>query len=123
LIAGQDSFAAWGNADLLAFNGHDGLMDEEVTPRKTAPHEAKDAVVIACFSHSYFEPYLKSAGAYPLVTTTHLLAPEAYVMRAVVDAWASLGTGESAKTAAAEAYNTYQKCGIKGATRLFRTGW
>jgi hypothetical protein len=123
LIAAQDTFSAWADADFLAFNGHDGLMDEEVPARKLVPHTPKDAVVIACFSHSYFEPYLKQAAAYPYVTTTHLLAPEAYVMRAIVDTWATLGTGAAGRTSAATAYNTYQKCGINGATRLFRTGW
>lgn len=118
-----NAFSAWGDADLIAFNGHNGLMDMQVSTRKNTDGRRKDAVVIACASHDYFKPHLASAGGYPLLTTTNLLAPEAYVIRNVIDAWAQLKSGAEVRAAAGRAYNQYQKCGLKGATRLFHSGW
>lgn len=120
---GGKEFEAWSAADLLAFNGHNGLMEEDLLPAKRSQGEGMDVVAIACFAQSYFEPHFEDAQCHPLVTSTHLLAPEAYVMRAIIDSWAMLKTGEEVRAAAAQAYNTYQKCGIKGANRLFATGW
>ena len=123
IMAGEQKVMPWGGADLLAFNGHNGLMDMDIEDRKRIDGVQKDAVSIACASHSYFAPFYESASAYPLVTTNNLLAPEAYVMRGLIDNWAMLKTAEEIRFAAASAYNTYQKCGIKGASRLFHTGW
>ena len=123
IVIGEKSLAAWGGADLIGFNGHNGLMDMNVSPQTNIDGRKKDAVVIACASHSYFVEHLARSGGYPLVCTTNLLAPEAYVLRNVLDAW---GKGEPApevRLAAGRAYNQYQKCGLKGATRLFKTGW
>ncbi|HEX2898767.1 MAG TPA: hypothetical protein VHS96_03510 [Bacteroidia bacterium] len=123
VAAENEQYAAWAGADLLAFNGHNGLMDTEVAPRSFQSGNSKDAVVIACFSHSWFEERLQTAAAYPLVTTTNLLAPEAYIMRAIIDTWAMLKSGEEIDLAAAQGNTTYQKCSLAASNRLFRTGW
>ncbi len=110
-------------ADLIGFNGHNGLMDMNISSKRAIHDQPKDAVVIACASHDYFVPHLQETQAYPLLLTTNLLAPEAYVMEGIIDAWANLEDGASIHKSAGQAYHTYQKCGIKGATRLFKTGW
>lgn len=112
-----------GNADLIVFNGHNGLMDTTIDfPNKTHT-KAKDAITVACISFDYFEKYFKQVNAYPLLNTTNLLAPEAYVLEEVFDAWALLKDGEAIHHAAGKAYNQYQKCGLRGAKRLFKSGW
>jgi hypothetical protein len=121
--AGTDSLPAWSDADLLVFNGHNGLMDETVDIPQNKDTRHRDAVAIACYSYSYFEQPLATTGAYPLIMTTHLLAPEAYVLRALLDAYGEMKSGAEIRTAVGAAYHKYQKCGLKGATRLFRTGW
>ena len=121
--ADEQSIAAFADADLIALNGHNGLMDGQVDVPARKDTRARDAVVIACKSSGYFLAPLQELGAYPLLTTTGLLAPEAYVMEAIVSHWAQLKTGAEVRTAAGTAYNTYQKCGLKGATNLFKTGW
>jgi hypothetical protein len=121
--AGTLSIPAFADADLIALNGHNGLMDSEVDVPARKDARARDAVVIACASKGYFLDPLAQLGAYPLLTTTGLLAPEAYVMEAIVSNWAQLKSGAEVRTAAGTAYNTYQKCGIKGATNLFHSGW
>ena len=112
-----------GNADLIVFNGHNGLMDTAVDFPKESHPVAKEAVTVACASFSYFEDYFKKVNAYPLLNTTNLLAPEAYVLEEVFDAWALLKDEKAIHHAAGSAYNKYQKCGLKGAKRLFKPGW
>lgn len=111
------------NADLVGFNGHNGMMDVEIEYKKNKNVPAKDAIVIACASHGFFTPNLQVSGGYPLLTTTNLLAPEAYVVEAVISAWAENKNGDEIVHAAGVAYNEYQKCGLNGAKRLFKTGW
>jgi len=83
----------------------------------------KDIMAIACASHGFFTDHLKYAGGYPILMTTNLLAPEAYVLENVISEWARGAEGKSVADAAGRAYNEYQNCGYKGARRLFKSGW
>lgn len=112
-----------GKADLIVFNGHNGLMDSSIEFPNNTHTSAKDAIAIACVSFDYFKEYYQQVNAYPLLNTKNLLAPEAYVLENVFDAWAMLEDGEAIHHAAGSAYNQYQKCGVKGAKRLFQSGW
>ncbi|MCB0643477.1 MAG: hypothetical protein KDC44_17630, partial [Phaeodactylibacter sp.] len=94
-----------GAADLLVFNGHNGLMDYYDTPTvENADGRKREASVIGCISHGYFVKYLRQAQAYPLLMTTNLMAPEAYVAEALIDAWAQGRSGEEVRQAAGRAY-------------------
>lgn len=110
-------------SDLLVFNGHNGLMDVQVESPANRDGRLKDAVIIACISGDYFATQLLKAGGYPVVTTTNLLAPEAYVLEAIFEEWLLLKDAESIRKSAGKAYHQYQKCGLKGANRLFSSGW
>ncbi|MEW6210267.1 MAG: hypothetical protein AB1631_18010 [Acidobacteriota bacterium] len=115
---------AGGSADLLAYVGHDGLMDfslDEIPQR--SDDRRRDAVILACISKRYFAEPLRQTGARPIVWTTGLMAPEAYVLKAAIDGWILREDGERIRRRAAEAYNTYQRCGLKAAMNLFSTGW
>ena len=113
-----------GDADLLAYVGHDGLMDFKVNVSyKKINKKKRDVIILACFSRSYFTPEIKKANANPILWTTHLMAPEAYTLKAAVDGWLQNETGKQIDERAAQAYNKYQKCGIKGARNLFTTGF
>ena len=109
-----------GNSDLVAYVGHDGLMDFSLNLKYNSPSIQKDAIILACFSKDYFGPELKKSGAYPVLWTTHLMAPEAYSLDAAISAWLN---GSSIKESAAQAYHKYQKCGINGARNLFSSGY
>lgn len=113
----------YNKTDLLIFNGHNGLMDTTIQYVASKSEFPKDVAVIACISNDYFIEQLQLAQAYPLLLTTNLLAPEAYVLSNAIDAWAALETGEEVLLNAAKGYNQYQKCGLNGARRLFQTGW
>ncbi len=112
------------NADLLIFNGHNGLMDYEMEFVNNQDDKIREAAVIGCVSHSYFLDHFKHAKAYPVLMTSNLMAPEAYVSDALIDSWITQhSNSQNFKTEVGKAYHKYQKCGIKGATRLFKTGW
>lgn len=112
--------SAGGASHVVAFVGHNGLMDfaaPETRPGAAQP--ARAAMVLACASRPYFEGLLSRAGAEPLLTTTGLMAPEAYTLDAAVRSWLASGDPEAARGAAAEAYDRFQKCGRRAARRLF----
>lgn len=115
---------AGGMTDLAAYVGHDGLMDFQLPeyPSK-ADDRTRDAVILACISKRYFAEPLKKTGARPLLWTTGLMAPEAYVLEAAVQGWIAEEPGSAVRQRAATAYNRYQKCGPKAALNLFATGW
>jgi hypothetical protein len=111
-------------ADLLIFNGHNGLMDANHPFVQSTDNRPRDAMVIACYSASYFIPHFERAGGYPLVMTTGLLAPEAYVMHAAIEHWALLKTDREIRFAAGDAYAGKHPSSSPAACKaLFRTGW
>jgi hypothetical protein len=113
-----------GGSSLVAYVGHDGLMDFQlplIPRRKNEIH--RDAIILACASKQYFGEALRTAGAYPLLWTTNLMAPEAYTLKSALDGWIAGETNEQVHERAAAAYDKYQKCGLRGARRLFATGW
>jgi len=123
-LANNQDFKFYSAADLIVFNGHNGLMDVEMDIKPTSyDYCAKDAMVIACASKTYFNQHFAQSNAYPLLTTTNLLAPEAYVLSAAIEAWINLENGEQIIDRVAKAYNKYQKCGYNGAKNLFSTAW
>ncbi|MGZ4841422.1 MAG: hypothetical protein ACXV5J_06735 [Candidatus Angelobacter sp.] len=113
-----------GAADLVAYAGHDGLMDFQLTilPQGRAARHTP-AIILACISKSYFSAPLRATGATPLVWTTGLMAPEAYTLKSAFDGWMLHESNEQIRERSAVAYDKYQKCGLKGARRLLVTGW
>ena len=113
-----------GSADLVAYIGHNGLMDFELTASPTWRDERqRRAIILACASKQYFDKALIRTGATPLLWTTNLMAPEAYVLSAAIDGWINKESDEGIRARAAAAYHKYQNCGLKAANRLFATGW
>jgi hypothetical protein len=115
---------AGGGADLVAYVGHNGLMDFRLANHPTAADKrSRSTVILACASRPYFAEPLRRTGATPLLWTNGLMAPEAYVLKAAVDGWILGEDGERIRKRAAEAYHQYQKCGTGAAMRLFASGW
>jgi hypothetical protein len=114
------SLRAGGAAHVVAFVGHDGLMDFDPPAIPAGDAEpARAAIVLACASESYFGPLLRRAQAYPLLLTTGLMAPEAYTLDAALSAWFAGAQPDAVVRAAARAYGSYQHCGREAARRLF----
>lgn len=123
LEAGGVQLPVGGAAHVVAFVGHNGLMDfSKPEPPKTKKDErARSSVVLACASKPYFEETLTASGAHPLLLTTGLMAPEAYVLDSALRSWFAGGLPAAVHESAAKAYDKYQKCGLRGARRLFST--
>lgn len=116
-----NEIAAGGAAHLVAFVGHNGLMEIELPPpsRSSRRERMSSSIVLACASRPDFEDRLRIAGSHPLLLTTGLMAPEAYTLDAAIRRWAANGTPEEIREAAARAYQRYQKCGLRAARGLF----
>ena len=113
-----------GGANLVAFVGHNGLMDfklENQPPKKD--DDKRDAVILACASRNYFSAPLKNTSAKPLLWTSNLMAPEAYILHDALEGWVKGESDEQVRNRAASAYSKYQKISLKSAQNLLVTGW
>jgi hypothetical protein len=119
----REVFAA-GSANLVCFVGHNGLMDMDIeTPSAHANSVQRSAVVLACKSHQYFVPHLRRLNCTPLVTTSGLMAPEAYTLDMIIRGWLAGDTPATIRDHAATAYAKYQRCNLSAALKLFVAGW
>ena len=109
------------SSDLLIFNGHNGLMDSDVDMVNNSDGKQRQAAAIGCISDPYFSEYFAASKAKPVLTTTNLLAPEAYVMEALILSWSEGKSSAEIRNRVGAAYHKYQKCGLNGAKKLFKT--
>ncbi|WEK37680.1 MAG: hypothetical protein P0Y53_09215 [Candidatus Pseudobacter hemicellulosilyticus] len=113
-----------GNAGLVSYIGHDGLMDFQLNQDfQNTDGIARDAIILACISKRYFSPLLAATKANPLVWTTGLMCPEAYTLHDALSGYIRNESAEEIRTRAAKAYARYQKCSEKAARNLLVTGW
>lgn len=113
-----------GMSDILAYVGHDGLMDFSLPNEfEEQNDEDRKAIILACISKKYFSSHLKSTGAEPLLWSTGLMAPEAYVLHDALNKWIDTKDAAQTRIAAAAAYSKYQRCSMTAAKNLLVTGW
>ena len=113
-----------GNSSLVAYIGHDGLMDFQLDETfNNADNRKRDAVILACYSKKYFSEYAQQANLNMVVWTTGLMCPEAYTIHDAITGYLSNESNESIRTRAARAYSKYQKCSENAARNLLVTGW
>jgi hypothetical protein len=113
-----------GNAALVSYIGHDGLMEFSLPNNfYNADNKKRDAIMLACISKKYFAPFIKTAKANPLVWTTGLMAPEAYTLHDAIEQYLISAPIESIRDAASSAYAKYQHCSKKAAHNLLVSGF
>ena len=109
-------------ADLIMFNGHNGVMDNiNIKPWVNLSEKRTDIVMNACVSYGYLQEDFMLAGGYPLVRSNSLLYPGAYVLEQIVDDWMA---GIDEKQICLNAGATYCKkhdCGY--GTKVYSSGW
>ncbi len=111
-------------SQMLAYIGHDGLMDFELNDSYlNTDHRKRDVVILACYSKHYFSMPLKDALVNPLVWSSGLMAPEAYTLHDALSGYVLGETNEQIRSRAALAYARYQKCSERAARNLLLTGW
>ncbi len=114
-----------GQADLIAYTGHDYIMDYEIDiDLKPADTIKRNAIILACASANYYAPYVQKTGAHPLLWTTNLMAPEAYSLEAAIAGWILHESGKAIEARAARSYSDHHsRCSFNAAMNLFKTGW
>lgn len=113
-----------GNGKLIAYIGHDGLMDFSLQERYQNTDSLKrDAIILSCKSKKYFTPHLAATRSNPLLWTTGLMCPEAYTLHDALTGYVQNEPAESIRSKAAKAYAKYQRCSEKAARNLLVTGY
>jgi hypothetical protein len=107
-------------ADLVVWSGHDRLMDV-AAPSVTKSENAANVAVLACESERYFGPVLDAAGANTVAVTRSFMAPEAYLLDAMLANVARHGPEdrEHLRDALINAYARWQKISTKAASTVF----
>ncbi len=124
VTCGGRTLSMGGGADLVAYCGHDGLMDfAPPADRGPANNARREVIILACISKRFFAAPLSSTGASPLLWTTGLMAPEAYTLDAALQGWIKHEGPGAVRERAAGAYAKWQKCSVAAARRLLVTGW
>jgi len=113
-----------GYSNLLVYIGHNGLMDFNIPfyPKKINNNERK-TIILSCLSKSYFYKIQSLNGAFPILWTTGLMAPEAYTLKSAIDGWILNETPNKIRLRAVKTYSKYQKLSIRAVKRLFVSGW
>jgi len=114
---------AGGDAHLISYIGHNGLMDFSISSlvKPVNQNKPKSSIVLACYSQNYFAKKLNQSGTHSLLTTNGLMAPEAYTLEAALVSWFSGHSANETHIAAATAYSEYQKARLSWARGLFST--
>ncbi|MCE9519963.1 MAG: hypothetical protein K8R87_10470 [Verrucomicrobia bacterium] len=116
---GDSLIRAGGASTLVAYIGHNGLMDFQIDWRAGVGQRVKPAIVLCCLSHEYFSAKLTGSGACPVLMTTQLMYPGAFVLHAALEAWLHGKTPAEMRDAAAAAYSKNQGISIKAARGVF----
>lgn len=120
--AGDTELAAGGAAQLVAYLGHNGLMEFTIdgpppTPEATA--SPRTAIALCCVSQRYFKAPLATAGARPLLLTRQLMYPAAQLLHEASAGWLAGRTPDECAARAAAAYAANQKISHKAAAGVF----
>lgn len=112
------------NSKMINYIGHDGLMDFQINQKFiNKDNIRRDIGILACFSQKYFSPHLTNAHINPILWSTGLMAPEAYIIHDAIAGYILKETNDAIKIRAAKAYSRFQKCSDRAARNLIVTGW
>jgi hypothetical protein len=119
-LAGAGTIA---EVPLVAYIGHDGLMEFTPPPESIAKKgPGRAAIVLCCSSRSFFGPHLDAVNARPVLLTTQLMYPGGFILRAALDGWVRGESNEQVRQRAAAAYARNQRISVKAAAGVFVAG-
>lgn len=107
---------------IAGYAGHNRLMDGlklPPVPGAAAKGRAVPSFVLACYSEAYFGAALRAAGSKTLLMTSALMAPEGYLLEAMVSAISENGSTDRIRDLAVAAYMKWQKLSKKAAGTIF----
>lgn len=120
IAADQTDISVGQDAHVIAYVGHNGLMDFYPPELQKNPDDqlARGAIILACKSHEYFKNLIDSPTSL-LLTTRSFMAPEAYSLEAAISSWFENSDKEKVAADASKAYAKYQKISEKSARTVF----
>ena len=104
---------------VVAFLGHNGLMDFALDPPARSAKKQPEAIVLCCKSEAYFRKRLEGLGARPILLTDQYMYPGAFLLHDALEAWRSGHGRTEIRAAAGRAYAKNQKIGVRSATGVF----
>ncbi len=122
----QAEYDAGGAAQLIAYIGHNGLMEFNVEvpiPTPAVKAEPRTTIALCCISQHYFRPGLQTAGARPLILTRQLMYPAAQLLHEGTAGWLAGSDAAACTARAAAAYATNQKISRKAAAGVLASGF
>ena len=122
---GEQPKAFGAESDLIAYIGHNGLMEFHV-PRLAKkigeqPKTERDAIVLACVSDRYFSERLAKRASRPVLMTSQLMYPGAFLLHDALEGWLRDENPAKIRDRAARAYVKNQKISFKAARGIFAT--
>jgi hypothetical protein len=110
-----------GSYDLVVYIGHNGLMDFNLPAAQGTRHASKspDCAVLCCKSDSYFGSRLRADGARPILLTTQLMYPGAFILAAAAETWLAGGSVAAVRESSGAAYAMNQKISRRAGTGIF----
>lgn len=110
-----------GPNELVAFIGHNGLMDTSPKFPETAESDlaGTPTIILCCISDRYFQPHLKRYQAKPLLLTRQLMYPGDFILHDAIEVWLKDGEPTDYVTAAAKAYAKNQGVSTWAAKTVF----
>lgn len=113
-----------GNSNLIAYVGHDGLMDFQLNELVTnADGRTRDCIILACISKKYFNFFINKAKANPIIWTNQLMCPEAYTLHAAIAGYIENEPTAAIRRRSLKAYSKYQHCKDKESSAILVSGW
>jgi hypothetical protein len=117
--SGEETFSL--PVDVVGYAGHNRMMDGKKPPARDEEAEGAPipSFVMACYSTKYFAKPLAKRGSELLVGTRALMAPEGYVVEAIVLGLAEDASPNDLRRRAVAAYAKFQGIEEKVAGGIF----
>ncbi|MBP7949205.1 MAG: hypothetical protein KA004_06070 [Verrucomicrobiales bacterium] len=113
---------AGGAAQMILYAGHNGLLDFSLKPEDPVKNNPpRSAAAFCCVSDKTLGPLLVRQGATPLLLTTQLMYPGAFLIEATANGWLAGETPAQLHQRAAAAYAANQNISHKAAAGVFTT--
>jgi len=112
---------AGSKADLIAYIGHNGLMDFKIEQPTHNPNPPKiDTITLCCISKSYFPAHF-TKNTNPILQTKSLMYPGAFILHDALEGYLKNETKTQIYNRAATAYAKNQKISKRAAKTIFQT--
>lgn len=117
-IAFEEAVAS-GKHDLVAYIGHNVLMDTTLLDAKQVEDNETESIVLCCHSYTYCRSRLDTLGSKPLLLTQQLMYPGSFILHDAIESWRKGGSREDIRNAAGKAYARNQGISVSAATNVF----